>query len=355
MLVTALSNFSTTKLLVENRWTGNSGKSLLVQRDNTTPHFAVGGDGFSAFGTSTSYARLTVWGNGSTDASMALQVSNSASTTLFSIANAGTITTALGTGLVKSISGVLSIDSNSYNSWAWPFPSNATSTLLAFNGGLTAFASSTIGAGGTATGLTVSGGATTTGTAYFAGRVGFATSTPDSGVSINNFAGRALLHVGDDVTNNSMTKLLIENRWADNGSKSILVQRNSTTPHFMVGGGGFSAFGTSTPYARLTVWGSGSTGSSQNVEFVNSASTTLASFLNDGTAYFKGSIGIGTTSPFSIFHVTSGASATTTVTIGSIGLTSSKGCVNMNRSDGGAGSFYINAAGVMVTEPNYCR
>ena len=68
-----------------------------------------------------------------------------------------------------------------------------------------------------------------------------------------------------------------------------------------------------------------------------------------------GKLGIGTTSPFSAFHVTSGASATTTVTIGSIGLTSSKGCVNMNRSDGGAGSFYINPAGVMVTEPNYCR
>jgi hypothetical protein len=53
--------------------------------------------------------------------------------------------------------------------------------------------------------------------------------------------------------------------------------------------------------------------------------------------------------------VTSGASATTTVTIGSIGLTSSKGCVNMNRSDGGPGSFYLNAAGVMVSEANYCR
>ncbi len=42
---------------------------------------------------------------------------------------------------------------------------NATSTLTQFNGGLTAFGSSTIGAGGTTTGLTISGGATTTGRA----------------------------------------------------------------------------------------------------------------------------------------------------------------------------------------------
>lgn len=43
-----------------------------------------------------------------------------------------------------------------------PTPGNATSTLTQFNGGLTAYASSTIGAGTQTTGLTVLGGATTT-------------------------------------------------------------------------------------------------------------------------------------------------------------------------------------------------
>lgn len=66
-------------------------------------------------------------------------------------------------------------------------------------------------------------------------------------------------------------------------------------------------------------------------------------------------IGIGTTTPYSRFHVTQGANATSTVTIGEIGLSTSKGCVNMNTSAGGAASFYINAAGVMVVENNYCR
>ncbi len=65
--------------------------------------------------------------------------------------------------------------------------------------------------------------------------------------------------------------------------------------------------------------------------------------------------GFGTTTPATKLHVSSGASATTTVSIGELGLSSSKACVNMNRSDGGAGSFYINAAGAGVFEANYCR
>ena len=69
-----------------------------------------------------------------------------------------------------------------------------------------------------------------------------------------------------------------------------------------------------------------------------------------------GTVGIGTTTPATRLQISSGASATTTVTVGELGLTSSKGCVNMNRADGGAGSFYINAAGTgFVVEPNYCR
>ncbi len=71
--------------------------------------------------------------------------------------------------------------------------------------------------------------------------------------------------------------------------------------------------------------------------------------------YFPGNMGIGTSTPTSKLHVTSGASATTTVTVGELGVSSSKACVNMKRSDGGAGSFYLNAAGVLVSEANYCR
>lgn len=50
---------------------------------------------------------------------------------------------------------------------AEPFPNNATSSLLSFTSGLLSTASSTIGAGTQAGGLTISGGATTTGSHYF--------------------------------------------------------------------------------------------------------------------------------------------------------------------------------------------
>lgn len=53
------------------------------------------------------------------------------------------------------------------SSFSYPFQINATSTLLNFNGGLTAFASSTIGNGTATSGLTVNGGATTTGDVIF--------------------------------------------------------------------------------------------------------------------------------------------------------------------------------------------
>ena len=54
--------------------------------------------------------------------------------------------------------------------------------------------------------------------------------------------------------------------------------------------------GTSTPYSRLSIWGS-TTGATSLFELTDSASTTLVSVLNNGTAYLKGSTGIGTTSP----------------------------------------------------------
>ncbi|HVY72513.1 MAG TPA: immunoglobulin-like domain-containing protein [Candidatus Paceibacterota bacterium] len=56
---------------------------------------------------------------------------------------------------------------------SYPFqqPGNATSTLVQFDAGLTAYASTTIGNGSAQGGLTVSGNSTTTGNAYFANNV----------------------------------------------------------------------------------------------------------------------------------------------------------------------------------------
>jgi len=65
----------------------------------------------------------------------------------------------------------------------------SVSSLSYLNGGLLSLASSTIGSGSQTGGLTISGGATTTGNAYFAGSVGIGTTSPYAKLSINQFNG----------------------------------------------------------------------------------------------------------------------------------------------------------------------
>lgn len=68
-----------------------------------------------------------------------------------------------------------------------------------------------------------------------------------------------------------------------------------------------------------------------------------------------GKIGIGTKSPETLFHVSAGSSATTTITIGEINAAGSKSCVNMNTTAGTPASFYISADNQMVVEAGYCK
>ena len=69
----------------------------------------------------------------------------------------------------------------------------------------------------------------------------------------------------------------------------------------------------------------------------------------------SGNIGIGTTTPYSRFHVSQGASATTTVNFGEVGSATSKACFNTKNVAGSDISFYFNAANALVVESNLCR
>ena len=87
--------------------------------------------------------------------------------------------------------GCNTISGGSGSPYPFPLTGNATSTKTQFNGGLTSFASSTIGNATTGGGLTISGGATTTGRAYFASNVGIGTTTPLAKLSVSSFNGGA--------------------------------------------------------------------------------------------------------------------------------------------------------------------
>ena len=69
---------------------------------------------------------------------------------------------------------------------------------------------------------------------------------------------------------------------------------------------------------------------------------------------FGESVGIGTTTPYSKFQVTSGANATTTVNFGEVGVSSSHACFNTKNTAGADISFYFVST-TMVVENHLCR
>ena len=137
-------------------------------------------NGFLGIGTTSPYARLSVDGRGVFNQDVRANYFTATSTSL-----ASTFPYASTTVLSAS---TLCLSTDCRTAWpgAYPFSltGNATSTLTQFNGGLTAYATSTIGNGAQAGGLTISGGATTTGNAYFAGNVGIGNVSPASKLDV---------------------------------------------------------------------------------------------------------------------------------------------------------------------------
>ena len=80
-------------------------------------------------------------------------------------------------------------------------------------------------------------------------------------------------------------------------------------------------------------------------------SLSVASGVQLATA--SGRVGIGTTSPASLFQVSAGASATTTVDFGAQS-TSAKTCFNVRNNTGAATSFYFVGTS-MVVEAGRCK
>ncbi|MFA5888832.1 MAG: hypothetical protein WCW47_00400 [Candidatus Paceibacterota bacterium] len=92
----------------------------------------------------------------------------------------------------------------------------------------------------------------------------------------------------------------------------------------------------------------------------NNGSQTSPIFLaqDNGSTIFSildgGNVGIGTTTPQSKLHVTSGASATTTINVGELGSATSYACFNTKNTVGTDISFYFVGT-TMVVESNTCR
>jgi hypothetical protein len=139
-------------------------------------------------GTTSPYAKLSVVGQAvaeyftatSTTAINTLPLLTSTTATTTNLAISGVTSSLLKTNALGQVTAAVAgtdYATPSAVTAAYPFAlvGNATSTLTQFNGGITAFASSTVGNGNQNGGITISGGATTTGNAYFATKIGIGT------------------------------------------------------------------------------------------------------------------------------------------------------------------------------------
>ena len=195
------------------------------------------------------------------------------------------------------------------------FGSTATSTFsstgfLALPSGFLSQASSTIGAGGQTTGLTISGGATTTGNAYFVGNVGVGTTDPSTGklvvvgstglpqliVSATGATGLRIFSWGSTDVNFDPT--------ANNTKLHIGRDFTLSQTTFESGNVGI---GTTSPYAKLSVIGP------VVAEYFHATSTAATSTFSGGlttgssglNVLTNGNVGIGTTSPPSKLSIVS--------------------------------------------------
>jgi len=204
-----IATTSTTALNVQDQYGSNY---LTVNTASTTSDildvasstgnilFGVGQGGLVAIGSTSPFALLSVQANnGDTNGTLFAIGSSTptATTTLFSVSNAGLInglafslTNGTTTNLFSSVASSTNLFAQTASLGALTAQSltvsgNTTHTGLAtFTNGLLSLASSTIGNGNQNAGLTINGGATTTGNAYFAGNVGIGTTTPVFALSV---------------------------------------------------------------------------------------------------------------------------------------------------------------------------
>lgn len=148
------------------------------------------------------------------------------------------------------------------------FPSNATSTALTFSGGLLSLASTTIGNGDQTGGLTISGGATTTGflkvlstaTSTFSGGLQTTALNVTSSSATSTFANGIQLAGGCfRMANGSCAGSGSASLTGTTGQVAYFSGTNTAvgTSSLFIASSGNVGIGTTTPLGRLTIFGGG--------------------------------------------------------------------------------------------------
>ena len=158
-----------------------------------------GGFQFKTSDTAATLATLLSTGKmgiGDTNPTYALTVQGTSSAQVFN-ATSTTASSSFSNGInllngCFAIAGVC-LTSGTASSYDFPLAGNATSTLTQFNGGLTAYSSSTI------SGLSINGNSTTTGSQYVVGNIGIGNNSPSNPLVVQSAtAGSAIISIYDN-------------------------------------------------------------------------------------------------------------------------------------------------------------
>jgi hypothetical protein len=294
---------------------------------NGTEKLRITSTGLVGIGTTSPFSLASIHANnGDTNTTLFAIGSSTASatTTLFSVDNTGSTTIANG---INVTSGCFAIGGTCLQaaSFTYPFPSNATSTLLTFSGGLLSTASTTIGAGGQATGLTISGGATTTGSFVVTGA--YASTTKFYANGLTTCQGGSVLTYDGAGTFGCATDQTAAGGWPFTPTTAFGTAANATSTLIGFTNGIYalasSTIGNGTQTGGLTISGGATT----------TATSTLAGLL-----VTSGNVGIGTLTPTYKLDISGTLRATSAVTFDS---TLSVGST-LTLLSGGAGSATLS-------------
>lgn len=229
--------------------------------------------------------------------------------TASSTQNGSLFLTGLNNGLlgVDGSGKIFQVASSTFDTFAYPFPNilgggNATSSLTGFSGGILSTASTTIGANTQATGLTISGGSTTTLNALFQGNVGFTGGGNITGASgaltfasagTNQGMNFTTTGTGQLVFNSSPTNFNVGTAFNNTSAVQTPNVASFLAPNATTGGVGTGA------YALIGV--ANSAQNSGAIQFTYAGSGSNSNFMTfgiNGTAsildVFKSGVGIGT-------------------------------------------------------------